>query len=137
MSRDGFCGGSCGAPARPFDPPAPVDRPLNQLLAPRHVPILSSAPPRSPALSLASCDTLDRVEQRPRNHALSRRPDVSVPHPAVYRRTRSPAVAPRYGPIFVGVVFNILLYGIMITQTYLYFNTYKKYAASPTMPPSV
>ncbi len=34
-----------------------------------------------------------------------------------------------YGPIFVGVVFNILLYGIMITQTYLYFNTYRKYVA--------
>ena len=82
---------SAGAPAvlpLAHSTPAPVDRPLNQLLAPRHVPILSSAPPRSPALSLASCDTLDRVEQRPRNHALSRRPDVSVPHPAVYRRTR-------------------------------------------------
>ncbi|TFK80202.1 hypothetical protein K466DRAFT_605531 [Polyporus arcularius HHB13444] len=37
----------------------------------------------------------------------------------------SPAVL-TYGPIFVGVVFNILLYGIMITQTYLYFNTYRK-----------
>ena len=34
----------------------------------------------------------------------------------------------RYGPIFVGVIFNVLLYGIMITQTYLYFNVYKKYA---------
>ncbi len=32
----------------------------------------------------------------------------------------------RYGPIFVGVVFNILLYGIMITQTFLYFTVYKK-----------
>ncbi|CDO69998.1 hypothetical protein BN946_scf184973.g8 [Trametes cinnabarina] len=31
-----------------------------------------------------------------------------------------------YGPIFIGVVFNILLYGIMITQTYLYFQSYKK-----------
>ncbi|OJT08158.1 hypothetical protein TRAPUB_954 [Trametes pubescens] len=31
-----------------------------------------------------------------------------------------------YGPIFVGVVFNILLYGIMITQTFLYFTVYKK-----------
>ena len=36
----------------------------------------------------------------------------------------------RYGPIFVGVVLNILLYGIMITQTYLYFNVYKKYVLS-------
>ncbi|KAI9059272.1 hypothetical protein FKP32DRAFT_1680090 [Trametes sanguinea] len=31
-----------------------------------------------------------------------------------------------YGPIFIGVVFNILLYGIMITQTYLYFQMYKR-----------
>ncbi|KAJ3559461.1 hypothetical protein NM688_g334 [Phlebia brevispora] len=34
--------------------------------------------------------------------------------------------APTYGPIFVGVVLNILLYGIMITQTFLYFTVYKK-----------
>ena len=31
-----------------------------------------------------------------------------------------------YGPIFVGMVFNVLLYGIMITQTYLYFNVYRR-----------
>ncbi|KAI0712519.1 hypothetical protein C8Q76DRAFT_488332 [Earliella scabrosa] len=31
-----------------------------------------------------------------------------------------------YGPIFIGVVFNIALYGIMITQTYLYFNVYRR-----------
>ncbi|KAH9889978.1 hypothetical protein C8Q73DRAFT_146699 [Cubamyces lactineus] len=31
-----------------------------------------------------------------------------------------------YGPIFIGVMFNILLYGIMITQTYLYFQKYKR-----------
>ncbi|KAI0771217.1 hypothetical protein BD413DRAFT_65351 [Trametes elegans] len=31
-----------------------------------------------------------------------------------------------YGPIFIGVVFNILLYGIMITQTYMYFQVYKR-----------
>ncbi|KAI0786891.1 hypothetical protein C8Q75DRAFT_720408 [Abortiporus biennis] len=31
-----------------------------------------------------------------------------------------------YGPIFIGVVFNILLYGIMITQTFLYFTVYKR-----------
>ncbi|KAH9933208.1 uncharacterized protein BXZ73DRAFT_101170 [Epithele typhae] len=31
-----------------------------------------------------------------------------------------------YGPIFIGVVLNILLYGIMITQTYIYFNTFKQ-----------
>ncbi|KAI0089320.1 hypothetical protein BDY19DRAFT_993532 [Irpex rosettiformis] len=30
-----------------------------------------------------------------------------------------------YGPIFMGMIFNVLLYGIMITQTYLYFTTYK------------
>ena len=33
----------------------------------------------------------------------------------------------RYGPIFIGVVFNIALYGIMVTQTYLYFQMYKRY----------
>ncbi|CDO78282.1 hypothetical protein BN946_scf184674.g4 [Trametes cinnabarina] len=37
----------------------------------------------------------------------------------------SPATV-TYGPIFIGVVFNILLYGIMITQTYLYFQTCKR-----------
>ncbi|OSD07500.1 hypothetical protein PYCCODRAFT_619779 [Trametes coccinea BRFM310] len=31
-----------------------------------------------------------------------------------------------YGPIFIGVIFNVLLYGIMITQTYLYFQMYKR-----------
>ncbi|KAH9933211.1 uncharacterized protein BXZ73DRAFT_101173 [Epithele typhae] len=31
-----------------------------------------------------------------------------------------------YGPIFTGVVFNILLYGIMVTQTYIYFTTFKQ-----------
>ncbi|RPD77502.1 hypothetical protein L226DRAFT_521153 [Lentinus tigrinus ALCF2SS1-7] len=31
-----------------------------------------------------------------------------------------------YGPIFIGVVFNIALYGIMVTQTYLYFQMYKR-----------
>ncbi|KIM89106.1 hypothetical protein PILCRDRAFT_212313 [Piloderma croceum F 1598] len=30
------------------------------------------------------------------------------------------------GPILIGTVFNILLYGVMITQVYLYFSTYKK-----------
>ncbi|KZT09390.1 uncharacterized protein LAESUDRAFT_748519 [Laetiporus sulphureus 93-53] len=37
----------------------------------------------------------------------------------------SPAVE-TYGPIFVGCVLNILLYGIMITQTFLYFTVYKR-----------
>ncbi|KAI0690452.1 hypothetical protein C8T65DRAFT_97724 [Cerioporus squamosus] len=31
-----------------------------------------------------------------------------------------------YGPIFIGVVFNIALYGIMVTQTYMYFQGYKR-----------
>ncbi|KAM5543728.1 hypothetical protein V8D89_002345 [Ganoderma adspersum] len=30
-----------------------------------------------------------------------------------------------YGPMFIGVMFNIMLYGIMSTQTYLYFSMYK------------
>jgi len=30
------------------------------------------------------------------------------------------------GPMLIGTVFNIVLYGIMITQVYLYFSTYKK-----------
>ncbi|EPS93384.1 hypothetical protein FOMPIDRAFT_131067 [Fomitopsis schrenkii] len=38
---------------------------------------------------------------------------------------QSPA-AETYGPIFVGVMFNIVLYGIMITQTFLYFTMYKR-----------
>ena len=27
----------------------------------------------------------------------------------------------------MGVIFNVFLYGIMMTQTYLYFNVYRKY----------
>ena len=46
-------------------------------------------------------------------------------HFNTYRQLNS-AVVCRYGPLFVGVVLNIILYGIMITQTYLYFNVYKK-----------
>jgi hypothetical protein len=34
------------------------------------------------------------------------------------------------GPMLIGTVFNIVLYGIMITQVYLYFNTYKLWVAS-------
>ncbi|KAM5546149.1 hypothetical protein V8D89_000275 [Ganoderma adspersum] len=30
-----------------------------------------------------------------------------------------------YGPMFIGVVFNVVLYGVMFTQTYMYFNMYK------------
>ncbi|RDX53862.1 hypothetical protein OH76DRAFT_1342939 [Lentinus brumalis] len=36
------------------------------------------------------------------------------------------STASRYGPIFIGVVLNIALYGIMVTQTYLYFHVYKR-----------
>ncbi|KAH9939817.1 hypothetical protein B0H21DRAFT_756071 [Amylocystis lapponica] len=36
------------------------------------------------------------------------------------------AASETYGPIFIGLVFNILLYGIMITQTFLYFTVYKR-----------
>ncbi|KAJ3565254.1 hypothetical protein NP233_g7744 [Leucocoprinus birnbaumii] len=31
-----------------------------------------------------------------------------------------------HGPMLLGVVFNVLLYGIMITQIYLYYTTYKR-----------
>jgi len=31
-----------------------------------------------------------------------------------------------HGPMFIGFTFNILLYGIMFTQVYLYFTTFKK-----------
>ncbi|KAH7882680.1 hypothetical protein F5I97DRAFT_1816535, partial [Phlebopus sp. FC_14] len=30
------------------------------------------------------------------------------------------------GPILIGIIFNTLLYGIMISQTFLYFTTYKR-----------
>ncbi|KAL1720274.1 hypothetical protein EV715DRAFT_164864, partial [Schizophyllum commune] len=31
-----------------------------------------------------------------------------------------------HGPMLIGLVFNVLLYGIMITQLYLYVTTYKR-----------
>ncbi|EGN98316.1 hypothetical protein SERLA73DRAFT_183263 [Serpula lacrymans var. lacrymans S7.3] len=31
-----------------------------------------------------------------------------------------------HGPFLIGVILNVALYGIMITQTFLYFTTYKK-----------
>ncbi|KAF9447614.1 hypothetical protein P691DRAFT_802142 [Macrolepiota fuliginosa MF-IS2] len=31
-----------------------------------------------------------------------------------------------YGPMLIGLVFNILLYGTMLAQVYIYFTTYKK-----------
>lgn len=36
-----------------------------------------------------------------------------------------------HGPVFIGLLFNVLLYGIMIVQVYIYFTTYKRYAGSP------
>lgn len=31
-----------------------------------------------------------------------------------------------HGPMLIGIIFNVLLYGIMITQVYLYYTTYKR-----------
>ena len=31
-----------------------------------------------------------------------------------------------YGPLLLGIMLNILLYGVMITQTYLYFTMYRE-----------
>ena len=31
-----------------------------------------------------------------------------------------------YGPLLLGIMLNILLYGVMITQTYLYFSMYRE-----------
>jgi hypothetical protein len=31
-----------------------------------------------------------------------------------------------HGPMFLGTAFNVLLYGISITQTYLYLISFKK-----------
>ncbi|KAF8158463.1 hypothetical protein B0H34DRAFT_859227 [Crassisporium funariophilum] len=31
-----------------------------------------------------------------------------------------------HGPMFIGFTFNVFLYGIMVTQAYLYFTTYKQ-----------
>uniref|UniRef100_A0A0W0FUW8 Uncharacterized protein n=1 Tax=Moniliophthora roreri TaxID=221103 RepID=A0A0W0FUW8_MONRR len=31
-----------------------------------------------------------------------------------------------HGPMFIGFFVNVLLYGIMITQLYIYFSSYKK-----------
>ncbi|KAH9949957.1 hypothetical protein B0H21DRAFT_725478 [Amylocystis lapponica] len=36
----------------------------------------------------------------------------------------SPA-APTLGPMFIGLIFNIFLYGVVVTQTFLYYSTYK------------
>ena len=38
----------------------------------------------------------------------------------------SVAFACSYGPMFIGVMLNIMLYGVMFTQTYMYFNMYKE-----------
>ncbi|KAE9392852.1 hypothetical protein BT96DRAFT_979191 [Gymnopus androsaceus JB14] len=39
--------------------------------------------------------------------------------------TKGPAEI-AHGPMFIGFSFNLVLYGIMTTQVYLYFNTFKK-----------
>jgi hypothetical protein len=31
----------------------------------------------------------------------------------------------RFGPVFMGMVFNVMLYGVMTTQVYLYYAKYK------------
>ncbi|KAK0469178.1 uncharacterized protein EV420DRAFT_1492886 [Desarmillaria tabescens] len=42
-----------------------------------------------------------------------------------------------HGPMFIGFMFNVLLYGIMITQVYLYFTAYKQQACRQAIrPPS-
>ncbi|KIY71204.1 hypothetical protein CYLTODRAFT_487422 [Cylindrobasidium torrendii FP15055 ss-10] len=40
-----------------------------------------------------------------------------------------------HGPMLIGFVFNILLYGIMMTQVYLYYVTFKRFVFQP--PPVV
>ncbi|KAJ3559307.1 hypothetical protein NP233_g11298 [Leucocoprinus birnbaumii] len=35
-----------------------------------------------------------------------------------------------YGPVFIGLVFNILLFGVMIAQCYIYYTTYKNQIVS-------
>lgn len=31
-----------------------------------------------------------------------------------------------HGPLFIGIIFSVFLYGITVTQSYLYYTTYKK-----------
>ncbi|KAJ3489211.1 hypothetical protein NLI96_g2272 [Meripilus lineatus] len=52
-------------------------------------------------------------------------PPPIAPPTQLRGRMQSPA-AITYGPIFIGVALNIVLYGIMITQTFLYFTVYKR-----------
>ena len=33
----------------------------------------------------------------------------------------------RQGPMLIGFLFNVLLYGMMIAQLYVYYTTYKKF----------
>ncbi len=39
--------------------------------------------------------------------------------------------------MLIGFVFNVLLYGIMIAQVYLYYVTYKKYITTPLLLSSI
>ncbi len=32
--------------------------------------------------------------------------------------------------MFIGFVFNVMLYGVMVTQVYLYFTAFKGYAVA-------
>ncbi|KAF8508407.1 hypothetical protein JB92DRAFT_638881 [Gautieria morchelliformis] len=42
----------------------------------------------------------------------------------------APSLQLFYGPLMIGVFLNCILYGVLIVQTFLYFQTYKKDAAS-------
>ena len=33
----------------------------------------------------------------------------------------------RQGPMLIGFLFNVLLYGMMIAQVYVYYTTYKRF----------
>ena len=35
----------------------------------------------------------------------------------------------RQGPMLIGFVFNVLLYGLMIAQVYIYYTTYKEFVS--------
>ncbi|KAJ3555812.1 hypothetical protein NP233_g12117 [Leucocoprinus birnbaumii] len=61
----------------------------------------------------------DRVLLRSTGYKLVASPQNGAPHAEV-----------AHGPMLLGVVFNVLLYGIMITQIYLYYTTYKRYVLS-------
>jgi len=65
----------------------------------------------SPLLSfeLPSVVTINTLVNRRKYRAMTKRPaEIAL------------------GPMFIGTVFNTILFGIMITQVYLYFDSYKK-----------